>query len=113
MGSLLIPCSWKITHNKLTDADKSAILVREIVSSIRTVLTQICASQELMSEEGDVSLQVRTQLSKGDISIEVSHPSLVVQHGATAAQAHIKAKPKFAEYLCSPFRVGLNFSCII
>lgn len=62
-----------------------------------------------MCEEGDVSLQVRTQLSKGDISIDVSHPSLVVQHGATAAQAHLRAKPKFAEYLCAPFQVSPGF----
>lgn len=55
-------------------------------------------SQELMSEP-------RTQCSKADISIEVSHRSLVEPHGETDAAERARAKPRFADYLCTPYQV--------
>lgn len=39
------------------------------------------------------------------MSIEVSQRSLVVPHGQAEAAAKVKSKPKFAEYMCTPYEV--------
>jgi hypothetical protein len=53
--------------------------------------------------------QPQTQLSRGDASIDVSHNSLVIAHGADEAVAQVKAKPRFIEYACSPYEVNDGF----
>ncbi len=40
-------------------------------------------------------------------SLDVSHPSLVISHGASQASKLSKAKPRFTEYACSHFEVSL------
>lgn len=60
-----------------------------------------------MTEDGEVSMQARTQLSKADVSIALSsHPSQVVQHGASQAAAKFREKPKFTEYLTTPYEAS-------
>lgn len=49
--------------------------------------------------------QPRTQMSRAEASIDVSHNSLVVAHGGDEAEAQVKAKPRFVEYTCSPYEV--------
>lgn len=36
-----------------------------------------------------------------DTSIEVSHASLIVAHGASQAKRHAQAKPRFVDFACS------------
>jgi hypothetical protein len=47
----------------------------------------------------------QTQASRGELSIDVSHPSLIVPHGAEEAAERVKSKPRFAEYMCSAHEV--------
>lgn len=53
--------------------------------------------------------QPQTQVPPGDVSIDVSHSSLIVQHGAEAAEAAVKAKPRFTEFVCSPHEVSIAY----
>ncbi|GAA5958254.1 hypothetical protein JCM10213_002618 [Rhodosporidiobolus nylandii] len=72
-------CPSKMTHKKLNEEEKSAVL-------------------ELVSEP-------RTQLSRPDVSVDISHTSLVKAHGGTQVDAAAEKKPKLAEYACSFFEV--------
>lgn len=53
--------------------------------------------------------QPRTQLSRTEVSLDVSHSSLVVPHGGEEAAAKVKAKPRFSEYIATPFEVRRHF----
>ncbi|KAK4702528.1 telomerase reverse transcriptase, partial [Phenoliferia sp. Uapishka_3] len=59
------------------------------------------------------SPEPRTQLSRTDISIEVSQRSLIFPHGAEAAKAKARAKPKFSEYACTPHEVDTFLRAVI
>lgn len=59
-----------------------------------------------MSEQQPGS-QLRTQVSRGDISLDTSHPSQVIAHGAEVAASKVKAKPEIHDYACSPREVRL------
>ncbi|KAM0789504.1 hypothetical protein ACM66B_000323 [Microbotryomycetes sp. NB124-2] len=50
-------------------------------------------------------LQARTQVSRTEVSIDVSHPSLIEPHGAEEAAARAQAKPRFEDYVCSNHEV--------
>lgn len=49
--------------------------------------------------------QPRTQVSRGDVSLDTSHPSLVIPHGQTQAVAQNVKKPKLSEYACTVYEV--------
>lgn len=53
----------------------------------------------------DITPEPRTQLSRSEISIEVSHRSQIFPHGAKEARAKVRAKPSFSDYSCSPYEV--------
>ncbi|KPV77795.1 uncharacterized protein RHOBADRAFT_33988, partial [Rhodotorula graminis WP1] len=63
--------------------------------------------QRCPSSQGDRSVGLElaepphTQISRGDVSIDISHASLVVPHGQTQAQEKAREKPKLAEFACS------------
>ncbi|KAG8870325.1 hypothetical protein FRB97_009861 [Tulasnella sp. 331] len=52
----------------------------------------------LIAEE-EISHVIDTQVA--NISADISHGSLIFPHGASQAQHHVKAKPKFAEFACN------------
>ncbi|BGP56240.1 hypothetical protein JCM8202_005757 [Rhodotorula sphaerocarpa] len=68
-------CPSRLKHSQLTEEDRSAIL-------------------ELSSAEP------HTQVSRGEVSLDVSHNSLVLPHGQTQALAQRTKKPKLSEYAC-------------
>ncbi|GAA5826431.1 hypothetical protein JCM11251_002363 [Rhodosporidiobolus azoricus] len=72
-------CRSRITHKRLEDSEKSAIL-------------------DLVSEP-------RTQASRANVSFGVSQASLVRPHGQTQAQEQVDKKPRLAEYACSFYEV--------
>jgi hypothetical protein len=47
----------------------------------------------------------RTQVSRGEVSLDTSHPSLVIPHGQTQAVAQNVKKPKLSEYACTIYEV--------
>lgn len=57
-----------------------------------------------MSED-PIDVPLRTQLSHPS-TIDVSHPSLVVAHGAAEARAANAAKPRFAEFAVEDAQVN-------
>lgn len=42
-------------------------------------------------------------------SYQVSHPSLVVPHGASEAALEVKLKPRFVEFACSHHEVSARY----
>ncbi|GAA5992398.1 hypothetical protein JCM10908_000464, partial [Rhodotorula pacifica] len=62
-------------------------------------------SQEERSAVLNLSLEPRTQVSRGEVSLDTSHPSLVIPHGQTQAVAQNVKKPKLSEYACSIYEV--------
>lgn len=59
-----------------------------------------CVTQQCLSADP------RTQVSAGEVSLgEISHPSLVVAHGAEEAAKKVAAKPKLSVYAFSPHEV--------
>ncbi|BGP40727.1 Telomerase reverse transcriptase [Rhodotorula kratochvilovae] len=80
LGSLKTPQRLKtMSHKRLSQEERSAVL--------------------------ELAEQPRTQVSRGDVSIDISHASLVVPHGQTQAQEKAREKPKLAEYACSFYEV--------
>ncbi|KAL8280819.1 hypothetical protein RQP46_006823 [Phenoliferia psychrophenolica] len=55
----------------------------------------------------------RTQISRGEISIDVSQRSLIYPHGGKQARAKARAKPKFSEYECTPYEVDSFVRAVI
>ncbi|GJN91088.1 hypothetical protein Rhopal_004105-T1 [Rhodotorula paludigena] len=53
----------------------------------------------------ELAAEPRTQVSRGDVSIDISHASLVVPHGQTQAEERQQAKPKLAQFACSFYGV--------
>ncbi|GAA6058467.1 hypothetical protein JCM3770_002740 [Rhodotorula araucariae] len=72
-------CPSKMSHKRLSQEERSAVL--------------------------ELAEQPRTQVSRGDVSIDISHASLIVPHGQTQAQEKAREKPKLAEYACSFYEV--------
>ncbi|KAG0659712.1 hypothetical protein C6P46_005071 [Rhodotorula mucilaginosa] len=65
-------------------------------------------SQEERSAIFDLSANAeppRTQVSRGEVSLDTSHPSLVIPHGQTQAVAQNVKKPKLSEYACTIYEV--------
>ncbi|KAG8975768.1 hypothetical protein FRB90_009409, partial [Tulasnella sp. 427] len=62
------------------------------------VLTEVQAGDQhhLHSEAANFATQAGV-----DISIEVSHTSLIVPHGASQAKRHAQAKPRFIDFTCN------------
>ncbi|GAA5844734.1 hypothetical protein JCM9279_002901 [Rhodotorula babjevae] len=77
----------------------------------RKLLNRRCPSKlprpRSSSSQGDRSIGLElaepphTQVSRGDVSIDISHASLVIPHGQTQAQEKARDKPKLAEFACS------------
>ena len=42
-----------------------------------------------------------TQAPTANLSADDSHPSLIVEHGASTAAKAVRSKPRFAEFMCS------------
>lgn len=60
----------------------------------------------VFSPRQDLSIdQPRTQVSRGEVSLDTSHPSLVIPHGQTQAVAQNVKKPKLSEYACTIYEV--------
>ncbi|GAA6017946.1 hypothetical protein JCM10207_002715 [Rhodosporidiobolus poonsookiae] len=67
-------CPTKITHKRLDFSQKSLLL--------------------------DIVAEPNTQLSRSNVSIDVSNASLVLPHGQSQAEGYVQNKPKLAEYAC-------------
>lgn len=83
-----------MSHKRLSQDDRSAILVRSLGAASSPHRSHHVALQEFAAEP-------RTQVSRGDVSIDISHASLVVPHGQTQAEERQQAKPKLAQFACS------------
>ncbi|GAA5971226.1 hypothetical protein JCM11641_004195 [Rhodosporidiobolus odoratus] len=72
-------CPSKISHKPLGEEEMSAVL-------------------DLVSEP-------RTQASRANVSVEISHASQILPHGETQADQVVEKKPKLAEFACSFYEV--------
>ncbi|KAG8935507.1 hypothetical protein FRC02_007866 [Tulasnella sp. 418] len=89
-----------------------SLLTRHKACSYRKLCDLVCPSKlksgtdanhldpaEILGIISEASQTARTQGT--NTTMEVSHMSMVIPHGAAEAQQSIQAKPKFAEFACS------------
>lgn len=50
-----------------------------------------------------MSGEPRTQVSRGEVSLDISHASLIIPHGQTVTEK--SKKPKLSDYACSVYEV--------
>ncbi|KAH8924088.1 hypothetical protein BT69DRAFT_109616 [Atractiella rhizophila] len=63
-----------------------------------------CTENE-KTKDSLLEAEPHTQISKNEVSLEVSHPSLVVPHGAREAKEAVRLQPKFSEYTIAAYEV--------
>jgi hypothetical protein len=96
-----------MTHKRLDEAEKSAVLVRPPVPLLSFLLpVDLFSRQDLVSEP-------RTQATRADNSVTLSHSSLVLPRGGTQAEKHTENKPKLAEYACSFYEVDSYVNAVV
>lgn len=69
-------------------------------------ISLMLALQELMSEYSQSLIANYTLSQIPDKSFQVSHPSLVLPHGASEAALEVTLKPRFVEFACSHHEVS-------
>ncbi|BGP25246.1 Telomerase reverse transcriptase [Rhodotorula toruloides] len=110
LGSSKTPSRLKIV---LPHLERLALLSRRC--NLRKVLDKRCLSKvnhkSLSQDERSAVLELmgemRTQVSRGEVSVDISHTSLVIPHGRTQANEQARSKPKLAEFACSLHEVDL------
>ncbi|CEQ41347.1 SPOSA6832_03072 [Sporobolomyces salmonicolor] len=80
-------CPSKITHKKLNVNEKSVIL--------------------------DIVSEPHTQLSRENLSVDISHASQILPHGGTQAHEKVQAKPKLAGYACLSYEVERYVQAVV
>ncbi|BGP32724.1 Telomerase reverse transcriptase [Rhodotorula toruloides] len=104
LGSSKTPSRLKVA---LPHLERLALLSRRC--NFRKVLDERCPSKvnrkSLSQDERSAVLELlgemRTQVSRGEVSVDISHTSLVVPHGQTQANEQARSKPKLAEFAFS------------
>ncbi|KAK4334926.1 Telomerase reverse transcriptase [Rhodotorula toruloides] len=104
LGSSKTPSRLKVV---LPHLERLALLSRRC--NFRKVLDKRCPSKvnrkSLSQDERSAVLELigemRTQVSRGELSVDISHTSLVIPHGQTQANEQARSKPKLAEFACS------------
>ncbi|BGP08731.1 Telomerase reverse transcriptase [Rhodotorula toruloides] len=104
LGSSKTPSRLKAV---LPHLERLALLSRRC--NFRKVLDKRCPSKvnrkTLSQDERSALLELigemRTQVSRGEVSVDISHTSLVIPHGQTQANEQARSKPKLAEFACS------------
>ncbi|KAG8948061.1 hypothetical protein FRC04_010103 [Tulasnella sp. 424] len=113
-------------HGRTTSASESG---RANLKPDPTVFVQLKqgSTSDILEPNGILDLLTEVQAAEGqhmqpinqlfltqagmDTSIEVSHASLIVPHGASQAKRHAQAKPRFVDFACSHAEVYRIADC--
>ncbi|QRW13350.1 telomerase reverse transcriptase [Ceratobasidium sp. AG-Ba] len=95
-------CRSRLDSSSSSSLDQTKILVSVCLAYSERLLSLM---QELMSEYSQSIIANFTMSQIPDKSYQVSHPSLVLPHGASEAALETKLKPRFVEFACSHHEV--------
>lgn len=109
LGGSRDTCEWTDARSSLSAAQASSYLrrgtQRNLCKRFLCLFPRSRAVLLITRTVQDLSTEPRTQVSRGEVSLDTSHPSLVIPHGQTQAAAQNAKKPKLSEYAASIYEV--------